>query len=64
MAIGTSGTVYPAAGFVEIAKAHGAEAYQFDTDLTGGSRRFHLCHVGDAGQTLPKWVNELIGNKP
>jgi len=64
VAIGTSGTVYPAAGFVEIAKAHGAEAHQFDTDLTGGSHRFDFGHVGEAGQTLPKWINELINDKP
>ena len=63
VAIGTSGTVYPAAGFVEIAKAHGAETHQFDKNLDRGSHRFDLCHVGEAGQTLPKWVNELIGGR-
>ena len=63
VAIGTSGRVYPAAGFVEIAKANGAETHQFDKDLTGGSHRFDLCHVGEAGQTLPKWINDLVGDK-
>lgn len=63
VAIGTSGIVYPAAGFVEIAKAHGAETHQFDKNFTGASHRFDFCHVGEAGQTLPKWINELIGDR-
>jgi NAD-dependent deacetylase len=63
VAIGTSGTVYPAAGFVEIARAQGAETHRFDKDLAEGSHRFDLCHVGEAGQTLTKWVNELIGDR-
>jgi NAD-dependent deacetylase len=63
LAIGTSGTVYPAAGFFEIAKAHGAQTHRFDKDLAGGSHCFDWCHVGEAGQTLPKWVNELIGGR-
>lgn len=63
VAIGTSGTVYPAAGFAEIAKAHGAEAHRFDKDSARGSHHFDLYHNGEAGQTLPKWVNELIGDQ-
>jgi NAD-dependent deacetylase len=62
VAIGTSGTVYPAAGFVETAKAQGAETHRFDKDLAECGHRFDLCHVGEAGQTLPKWVNKLIGD--
>ena len=62
-AIGTSGTVYPAAGFVEIVKAHCAETRRFDIELAEGSNHFDLCHVGEAGQTLPKWVNKLIGDR-
>jgi NAD-dependent deacetylase len=61
VAIGTSGTVYPAAGFAELAKAHGAETHRFDIELAGGSHHFDLYHDGEAGQTLPRWVNELIG---
>ena len=56
LAIGTSGTVYPAAGFVEIAKAHGAETHQFDIELLLGSERFDKCHVGSASQTVSAWV--------
>jgi NAD-dependent deacetylase len=60
MAVGTSGTVYPAAGFVEIAKAHGAETHQFNIELPAGSDRFDMRHVGRASQLLPWWTEELI----
>ncbi len=60
-AIGTSGTVYPAAGFVEIAKAHGAETHLFDVQLTKGSAYFDNCHLGAAGKTVFVWVSNKIG---
>lgn len=63
VAIGTSGTVYPAAGFVEIANTKGAETHRFDTRLADGSQHFDNCYVGEAGQTLPNWVNEMMGDK-
>ena len=63
VAIGTSGTVYPAAGFVEIAKAHGAQTHRLDKNADRGSHRFDLCRVGEAGQTVTKWIYELIGDQ-
>lgn len=63
VSVGTSGTVYPAAGFADIAKAHGAETHQFNIDLPVGSERFDLCHLGNAAQLIPKWVEELIGGE-
>ena len=64
VAIGTSGTVYPAAGFVEIAKAHGAETHRFDIGMLLGSERFDQCHVGAASQTVSAWVNWFAAGKP
>ena len=64
VAIGTSGTVYPAAGFVETAKANGAETHQFNINLPAASERFDMCHLANAGHLLPEWVEELIGDKP
>lgn len=64
VAIGTSGTVYPAAGFVEIAKANSAEAHQFDIELPLGSERLDKCHVGAASQTVSAWVNWFAAGKP
>lgn len=43
IAIGTSGIVYPAASFVEIAKASGAEAHQFDIKAPQNSQMFNRC---------------------
>ena len=61
VAIGTSGTVYPAAGFVKIAKHNGSEALRFDADLSLENSHFDICHLGEAGKTLPMWVAELSG---
>lgn len=60
VAIGTSGTVYPAAGFVEIAKAHGAQTHRFDVNLGRGSDHFGTCRLGAASQTVSAWANEFI----
>jgi len=57
IAIGTSGTVYPAASFVEIAKANGAEAHQFDIKAPQNSQMFSRCHIGPASQTVSAWVD-------
>ena len=63
LAVGTSGTVYPASQFVMFAKDAGAAAHQFNTELADGSHRFDTCHVGEASETLPKFVKEMTGNK-
>lgn len=60
VAIGTSGTVFPAAGFVEVAQAHGAQTEQFNAELPSGSHRFDTCHIGEASETVLEWVNSLI----
>jgi NAD-dependent deacetylase len=59
IAIGTSATVYPAAGFIEIAKANGAQTHRFDIKATQNSEVFNRCHVGPASQTVSAWVNEF-----
>jgi len=60
VAIGTSGTVYPAAGFVEIAKANCAKTHRFNINLDGGSDHFNTCSLGVASQTVTEWVNEVV----
>jgi NAD-dependent deacetylase len=59
VAIGTSGTVYPAAGFVAIAKSYGSRTLRFDVDLSLGNISFDICRLGEAGTTLPIWVAAL-----
>lgn len=58
-AIGTSGEVYPAAGFVAEARRAGAETVEINLEPTGGpfARRI----VGPATETVPAWVESLGG---
>ncbi len=58
-AIGTSAQVYPAAGFVQLAHASGAECYEFNLDRTPASGAFDHHHFGPASQTVPAWVDRL-----
>ena len=64
VAIGTSGTVHPAAGFIEIAKAYGAKTHRFDLILPGDKDHFDTIRLGADGQTVPEWVNEFECEKP
>ena len=59
LSIGTSGAVWPAAGFVEIARAAGAQTVEFDLAPTSGSHRFDLGLYGPATQTLPPYLEML-----
>ena len=59
VAIGTSGEVYPAAGFVEEARRVGAETLEINLEATGG--RFDRRILGPASDTVPAWVDEVLG---
>lgn len=59
-AVGTSGRVYPAAGFVELAHRAGARCLEFNLEPTATSPLFHETRVGPASETLPAWVEELL----
>ncbi len=61
VAIGTSGTVYPAAGFVAEAAMHGAETIEINLEASDVSGAFDRAILGPATQTVPAWVNG-IGN--
>lgn len=63
VAIGTSGTVYPAAGFVEIAKAHGAETHRFDVEPVEDNRHFDSQEMGLASRTVRSWVEKVFLEK-
>lgn len=60
VAIGTSGTVYPAAGFAEIAKSKGAKTLQFNAEEPANIHHFDMRRRGPASKTVAAWVNELI----
>ncbi len=61
VAIGTSGQVYPAAGFVAEAKAAGAHAIEINLDPSDVSTAFHEHILGSATRTVPEWVGRVIG---
>ncbi|MFM7405024.1 MAG: NAD-dependent deacylase [Erythrobacter sp.] len=61
VSIGTSGAVYPAAGFVQEARASGARTLELNLDPSEGSRLFHETRLGPASVLVPQWVEEVLG---
>lgn len=60
VAIGTSGAVYPAAGFVQWATSAGAHTIEFNLEPSLGTGFFDEARHGPAGATVPAWVDELL----
>lgn len=61
LSVGTSGVVYPAAGFVKLAKLNGARTVCVDLEPPKNGEFFGELIVGPAGETMPKLVKELYG---
>ncbi|MGJ8697032.1 MAG: NAD-dependent deacylase [Verrucomicrobiaceae bacterium] len=64
VAIGTSGRVYPAAGFCDLARYAGAETIEVNLEATEGTAGFLRVLEGKAGELLPELVDELLGKRP
>jgi len=60
VAIGTSGTVYPAAGFVEIADRAGADTLELNLEPSEVRSAFADSRYGPASEVVPDWVDEII----
>ena len=60
VSIGTSGAVYPAAGFVQEARAAGAQTLELNLEPSEGTAHFHEARQGPAGQLVPQWVEEVL----
>jgi len=60
-AIGTSGVVYPAAGFVAEARAAGVATCEINLEPSENASFFDEARYGPASETVPAWVEELIG---
>jgi len=58
--IGTSGAVYPAAGFVQTARYCGARTLEINLEPSQGSLFFHESRIGTAGDLVPAWVEEVL----
>jgi NAD-dependent deacetylase len=61
VSIGTSGAVYPAAGFVQTARYCGARTLEMNLDPSLASYHFHESRIGRAGELVPAWVEEVMG---
>ncbi|GAA1948645.1 NAD-dependent protein deacylase [Nocardioides panacihumi] len=59
VSIGTSGAVYPAAGFVTAARAYGARTLELNLEPSQGSLMFDERRHGPAGTVVPAWVRDL-----
>lgn len=60
VSIGTSGAVYPAAGFVREARAQGARTLELNLETSQGSHWFDETRLGPAGELVPAWVEEIL----
>lgn len=60
ISIGTSGTVYPAAGFVALARQAGAHCVELNLEPSEGASLFHRAIHGKATEIVPAFVFELV----
>ena len=61
VSVGTSGAVYPAAGFVQHAAGLGARTLELNLVPSEGSHLFDEARHGPASVLVPDWVGELLG---
>lgn len=62
-AIGTSGEVYPAAGYVALAAAYGAHTVELNLVPTGALAPFDEVRVGPATTVVPEFVDDLLATR-
>ena len=61
VSIGTSGNVYPAAGFVQMARQLGVETLELNLEPSDGAAQFDAARNGPASEIVPQWVDEMLG---
>jgi NAD-dependent deacetylase len=64
VSIGTSGAVYPAAGYVQTARYCGAKTLEMNLEPSMGSTFFDESRIGPAGKLVPEWVEEVLRCAP
>lgn len=60
ISIGTSGNVYPAAGFVQEARRAGAHTVELNLEPSQGHSLFHERIYAPASTSVPKYVEKLL----
>ena len=64
ISIGTSGNVYPAAGFVEVANSAGAHTLELNLEASRVRSAFREHREGLASELVPGWVDALLAGQP
>lgn len=64
VSIGTSGAVYPAAGYMALAAAFGARTVELNLEPTGAIVPFDEVRAGVASVVVPRWVDEVVSSSP
>jgi NAD-dependent deacetylase len=62
VAVGTSGSVYPAADFVREARRAGAKTCELNLEPSDTARHFDEVVCGPASQVVPAWVDSFSGS--
>ncbi len=60
VSIGTSGAVYPAAGYVALASAFGARTIELNLEPSDAVIPFDDARQGRASELVPLWVDEIL----
>jgi NAD-dependent deacetylase len=60
VAIGTSGSVYPAAGFVSEARSLGIRTCEINLEPSDNARAFDERRYGPASEAVPAWVEAVL----
>ena len=60
VSIGTSGAVYPAAGFVQTARYCGAHTLEMNLEPSLGSVYFDESRIGKASELVPEWAAQMV----
>jgi NAD-dependent deacetylase len=60
ISIGTSGNVYPAAGFVAVARRSGIHTTELNLEPSQSASLFNEAHYGPASETVPAYVSALL----
>jgi NAD-dependent deacetylase len=60
VATGTSGSVYPAAGFVSEARGHGIRTCEINLEPSDNAGQFDHGLYGPASEVVPQWVEVVL----
>jgi NAD-dependent deacetylase len=63
VSIGTSGSIYPAAGFVSDAQNAGIRTCEINLEPSGSNREFDEAYYELATKAVPHWVNAVLSDR-